>query len=63
MSQSEVDYYEQLFREASESDAFDEVRTSLGWDEEFMGHEEFKSFLDEQNLVIEELINDLGLGQ
>ncbi|MCM2676935.1 tripartite tricarboxylate transporter substrate binding protein [Alkalicoccobacillus plakortidis] len=63
MSESEISYYEDLFREASESEAFDEIRVSMGWDEEFMGHEEFKSFLDEQNLEIEELINDLGLGQ
>ncbi|MFS0749999.1 tripartite tricarboxylate transporter substrate binding protein [Oceanobacillus sp. 1P07AA] len=60
MTEEQLAYYEQAFREVSESDAFAEVREMYGWDEQFMDSEEFQVFLDEQYVELEKILKDLG---
>ncbi|GGA91297.1 Bug family tripartite tricarboxylate transporter substrate binding protein [Ornithinibacillus halotolerans] len=54
-------YYENAFKELSDNDAWKEIRAQYGWDEMFMGSEEFAKFLDEQLDVTKELLDELGL--
>ncbi|WP_017729544.1 tripartite tricarboxylate transporter substrate binding protein [Halalkalibacterium ligniniphilum] len=60
MTPEQVKYFEDLFREASESEAFAEIRNTYGWEEFFMGSEEYGQFLDEQKNEIQGLLERLG---
>ncbi|MDS8877091.1 tripartite tricarboxylate transporter substrate-binding protein, partial [Streptococcus pneumoniae] len=46
MDQAAVDYYEAKFQELSESEEFAEVREKYGWNEMYMGSEEYSEFLE-----------------
>lgn len=61
MDQSAVDYYEAKFKELSDSDAFAEIRANYGWDEMYMGSEEYKQFLDEEKDSMESILEELNL--
>ncbi|CEI82431.1 tricarboxylic transport TctC [Oceanobacillus oncorhynchi subsp. incaldanensis] len=61
MDEASIAYYEDKFKELSDSEAFAEIRDQFGWDEEYMGHEEYKAFLDEQKEQVQVLLDDLGL--
>lgn len=56
-------YYEEKFKELSESDAFDEIRKKFGWDEMYMNSEETKEYLDEQNSEFKAILEELGLAK
>ncbi|WP_152657052.1 tripartite tricarboxylate transporter substrate binding protein [Oceanobacillus sp. CFH 90083] len=60
MTEEQLAYYEDIYKEVSESDAFAEVRDMYGWDEQFMGSDEFREFLDEQSDDLENILIELG---
>ncbi len=63
MDPAAVAYYEEKLKEVSDSEAFGKLRDQYGWGEMFMGSEEYKSFLDEQEEEVSTLLEELGLGQ
>ncbi|WP_422124316.1 Bug family tripartite tricarboxylate transporter substrate binding protein [Planococcus sp. X10-3] len=62
MDQAAVDYYEEKFKELSDSDEFAEVRKKYGWNEMYMNAEEYKEFLDKEKEDIKVILDELGLG-
>ncbi|WP_230503610.1 tripartite tricarboxylate transporter substrate binding protein [Sutcliffiella rhizosphaerae] len=60
MSDEQLAYYENIFKNTSESESFERIRNMYGWDERFMDSQEFKAFLDEQSDELEALLNELG---
>ncbi|MED4128184.1 MULTISPECIES: tripartite tricarboxylate transporter substrate binding protein [Shouchella] len=62
MTDEQLAYYEDVFKQASLSDSFAEVREAYGWDELYMGHEEFTEFLDEQSVDLQAALDELGFG-
>ncbi|WP_245807690.1 tripartite tricarboxylate transporter substrate binding protein [Halobacillus massiliensis] len=63
MTESQVKYYEEKFKEVSDSQAFDEIRKKYGWEEMYMTSEEYKEFLAEQNKELGTLLDEMGLGR
>src|SRR5699024_8838060 len=63
MDEEAVAYYQEKFKELSDSDAFADIRDQFGWNEMYMEGEEYQTFLEEQNAEMETLLNELGLGQ
>ncbi|MEZ0481759.1 tripartite tricarboxylate transporter substrate-binding protein [Planococcus sp. SSTMD024] len=63
MDQAAVDYYEAKFQELSESEEFAEVREKYGWNEMYMGSEEYSEFLATEKEEIAALLEEIGLGQ
>ncbi|MFB5664303.1 tripartite tricarboxylate transporter substrate binding protein [Alteribacillus sp. HJP-4] len=61
MSDSEIAYYEEKFKELNESDYWEETREKYAWNEQFMGSEEYAEFLDEEKESMQELLDDLNL--
>ncbi|WP_019156378.1 tripartite tricarboxylate transporter substrate binding protein [Robertmurraya massiliosenegalensis] len=62
MDQAAIDYYEAKFKELSDSPEWDEVRAQYGWNELYMGADEYKEFLDNEKEVMQELLTELGIG-
>lgn len=62
MSESAVKYYEEKIKEMMEKDSWKSIRDSYGWTDKFMGHQEFKDYLDAQYKEMEALLDDIGLG-
>ncbi|QHJ70288.1 Bug family tripartite tricarboxylate transporter substrate binding protein [Planococcus halotolerans] len=62
MDQAAIDYYEEKFKELSESEEFAEVRKKYGWSEMYMSGEEYKEFLDTEKQEIQTLLEEIGLG-
>lgn len=63
MDESAIKYYEEKFKEVSESEAFADIRSKYGWSKKFIGHEEYKEFLAEQTKELKGLMEELGLAQ
>ncbi|SFB21673.1 putative tricarboxylic transport membrane protein [Lentibacillus halodurans] len=63
MDERALQYYEEKFKELSDSEAFAEIRSQYGWSEQFIGHEEYKDFLAEQTEELQGLMEELGLSQ
>ncbi|MGM0896318.1 MAG: tripartite tricarboxylate transporter substrate binding protein [Bacillota bacterium] len=63
MDEAAVDYYEAKFQELSESEEFAEVREKYGWNEMYMGSEEYSEFLEGEKEEIAALLEEIGLGQ
>ncbi|MCM3087502.1 tripartite tricarboxylate transporter substrate binding protein [Bhargavaea ginsengi] len=63
MEQAAVEYYEEKFKELSDSEAFGEIREQFGWNEMYLDSEEYKTFLDEQREEIQTLLDELGLAK
>lgn len=63
MDEAAVKYYEEKFKELSDSDEFAEVREKYGWDEMYMGSKEYKDFLDKEHESNKELLDELGLAK
>lgn len=63
MDEAAVKFYEEKFKELSESDEFADIRKKYGWNEMYMNSEEYKTFLDEEKKAIEDLLEELGLGK
>lgn len=61
MDAAALDYYEAKFKELSDSSEFDDVRAKYGWNEMYMGSEEYKEFLDNEKETIKTLLEELGL--
>ncbi|SFL74027.1 putative tricarboxylic transport membrane protein [Gracilibacillus orientalis] len=61
MDPAAVEYYENKFKELSDSEAFADVRSNYGWNEMYMGSEEYKQFLDEEKENLKSILEELGL--
>ncbi|GEL78005.1 tripartite tricarboxylate transporter substrate binding protein [Tenuibacillus multivorans] len=61
MDPAAVEYYEAKFKELSDSGAFADVRSNYGWNEMFMGSEEYQEFLDQEKEALKGLLDELGL--
>lgn len=57
-----LSYYEEMFRRLSESEGWAEVRAQFGWDELFIGSEEYVEFLKQENEAMKTILDELGLG-
>ncbi|KMK78315.1 tripartite tricarboxylate transporter substrate binding protein [Alkalihalobacillus pseudalcaliphilus] len=60
MTEEQLAYYEDVFRQTSESEAFANIRDMYGWDEQFMDSEEFTEFLKQQSEDLEAILIELG---
>jgi putative tricarboxylic transport membrane protein len=60
MEAEEVAYYEQKFKELSDSEEFAEIRAQYGWDEFYLNSSEYKEFLDSEKEEIQTLLTELG---
>lgn len=56
-------YYEDAFKQLTETEEWKEIRAKYGWDDMYMDSEEFSQFLDEQKVETEELLDELGLAE
>ncbi|WP_330949317.1 tripartite tricarboxylate transporter substrate binding protein [Virgibacillus sp. MG-45] len=63
MDSAAVKYYEEKFKELSDSKEFADVRKKYGWNEMYMNSSDYKQFLDEQKEDIKSLLDELGLGK
>ncbi|WP_449539349.1 Bug family tripartite tricarboxylate transporter substrate binding protein [Ferdinandcohnia sp. Marseille-Q9671] len=63
MDKAAVKYYEEKFKELSESDAWADIRNQYGWAPMYMNHEEYKKFLAEERDSMKALLDELGLGK
>ena len=61
MDPAAVEYYEEKFREVSESDSFAEIREQFGWTGMYMDSEEFKTYIESEHELYSELLNDLDM--
>ncbi|AXF55287.1 tripartite tricarboxylate transporter substrate binding protein [Salicibibacter kimchii] len=61
MTDEEVQYYEEVFRNVAESEEFQEQIQQLGWEDQYMDSEEFASFLEEEEETYREVLEELGL--
>lgn len=61
MNEEEIDYWDEVLGELSESDSWAEILENNEWDSYYMNSTETKEFLEEQVSNYEELINDSGL--
>jgi len=62
MDESARAYYEEKFKELSESEAWADIRHQYGWDEMFMSGDEYEAFLEEQKDETKALLDELDLG-
>lgn len=61
MSDAEIAYYEETFKELSESEYWKETRQSYAWEENYMDSEEFEEFLAEEEESMQELLDEVGI--
>lgn len=61
MTKAQVAYYEDILKQVSESEQFAEIRNQLGWDEMFMGSEEFTDFIREEVKSNSKIMEEIGL--
>jgi putative tricarboxylic transport membrane protein len=61
MPEEAVEYYETLFAEMLETDAWREASDQLGWIDAYQDSETFGAFLDEQQAQFSSVLTDLGL--
>ncbi|KHE68760.1 tripartite tricarboxylate transporter substrate binding protein [Halobacillus sp. BBL2006] len=63
MDPAAVKFYEEKFKEVSDSEAFADIRKKYGWDEMYMNSEEYQEFLKKQTEELGSLLDELGLGK
>ncbi|WP_170006182.1 tripartite tricarboxylate transporter substrate binding protein [Bacillus fonticola] len=63
MTEDQIKFYEEKLKEVSESEAFANIRAQYGWDEMYMGSEDYKAFIEEQKGDISSILDELGLLQ
>ncbi|WP_209123516.1 tripartite tricarboxylate transporter substrate binding protein [Alkalihalobacillus sp. BA299] len=63
MDPAAVKYYEQKFKELSDSPAWDEIRKKYGWGELYMNSEEYSEFLKTEADDMKTLLEELGLAR
>lgn len=61
MDPQALKYYEQKFKELSDSPEWAKLREQYGWDEKFMSSKEYNSFLEQQQKDYQSLLDELGL--
>ncbi|MFD1851512.1 tripartite tricarboxylate transporter substrate binding protein [Oceanobacillus bengalensis] len=61
MDPAAVAYYEDKFKQVSDSEAFAEIREQFGWSEVYMDSEEFKAHIQSEHDAYRELLEDLGM--
>ncbi|MED5458568.1 MAG: tripartite tricarboxylate transporter substrate binding protein, partial [Pseudomonadota bacterium] len=61
MPEEAVEYYETLFAEMLETDAWREASDQLGWIDAYQDSETFGAFLDDQQAQFSSVLTDLGL--
>ncbi|RUR30301.1 tripartite tricarboxylate transporter substrate binding protein [Vreelandella andesensis] len=61
MPEEAVEYYETLFAEMLETDAWREASDQLGWIDAYQDSDAFATFLDEQQEQFSSVLTDLGL--
>ncbi|WP_059103269.1 tripartite tricarboxylate transporter substrate binding protein [Shouchella shacheensis] len=61
MTDEQVAYYEEKFKELHESDEWGEMRENYSWEPYFMSGEEYSDFLAEQNAEMQALLEELDL--
>ncbi|QVQ54560.1 tripartite tricarboxylate transporter substrate binding protein [Spiractinospora alimapuensis] len=61
ITDEQVEYYEDLFSEMVESDAWQEERENLGWEDSYMNSADFGAFLDEVHEDSLEILDEVGL--
>lgn len=62
MSESARIYYEEKFKQLNDSEGWQDIREKYGWNEWFMDSEDFEVFLSEEEQSMQELLDELGLG-
>ncbi|GAM15653.1 tripartite tricarboxylate transporter substrate binding protein [Mesobacillus selenatarsenatis] len=63
MDPAAVKYYEEKFKELSDSPAWDEIRKKYGWGELYMDSEEYSEFLKTEAEDMQNLLEELGLSR
>ncbi|RSD25920.1 Bug family tripartite tricarboxylate transporter substrate binding protein [Mesobacillus subterraneus] len=63
MDPAAVKYYEEKFKELSDSPAWDEIRKKYGWGELYMDSKEYSEFLKKEAEDMEALLKELGLAR
>lgn len=61
MNEAERGYWDRTLKALSESEEWSAEVTANGWQGDYKNAEDFKAFLDEQNVVIKELLTALGM--
>lgn len=61
MTEAQVAYYEDVMRQVSESDQFAAIRDQFGWEEMFMGSEEYTEFIRQEVESNSKIMEELGL--
>ncbi|MDF0726025.1 tripartite tricarboxylate transporter substrate-binding protein [Cytobacillus sp. S13-E01] len=62
LTDAQLKYYEDKFKELNDSPAWDEIRKKYGWNEYFLTSEEYKELLASETIAMQELLDELGLG-
>ncbi|GIN87512.1 tricarboxylic transport TctC [Heyndrickxia sporothermodurans] len=63
MDKAAISYYEKKLKELSASSAWADIRKKYGWDEKYIGSQEYQTFLEEENKSVKELLDELGLAK
>lgn len=61
MSTEAAEFYENALKEMVETDAWKEELDRFGWEPNFIGGDEFASFLDDQYKIYDDLMQEIGL--
>lgn len=61
LKEEEIAFWDKALKELSESEAWIEEVKLNGWEGEYKNSTDFKSFLDEQNVVVQELLTALEM--
>ncbi|MCW4353765.1 tripartite tricarboxylate transporter substrate binding protein [Hoyosella sp. YIM 151337] len=63
LTDSQVDYYENLFSQLVELESWQTESARLGWVDSYLGAEDFQAFLDETNAEFAEILEEVGLAR
>ena len=63
LKEAELAYWEKTLKELSESEKWQEELKTNGWESDYKNAADFKSFLDEQNEVVKELLSALEMAK
>lgn len=55
------EFYERKLKLMTETDAWKDIRANYGWNDMFLGHEEYVQFLDAQVKTTREILEELGI--
>ncbi|KKI93830.1 transporter [Bacillus sp. SA1-12] len=61
MKEAELAYWKEALKELSENEAWVKELETNGWESAYKNAEDFKAFLDEQNVVVQELLTALNM--